>query len=600
MFKVQVEKEGRDYYTIHFLYDTYIIECIKKLPKKEFIAHNKSWKLNALNLFLLISNFKGSSSIFFEFTDPNERILFIEKYKKSLEKEENKRIEADIKIERNLEIIKFKTELSSQNKIDFDYKKYLNDVLPPFKHQIIAALLFDKANKILFAMGLGSGKTGAAILGVEIKEEKIKKVMVITPNSLKYNWKNEIKLFSKNPKYYILNGKYNEYTPNEAKYFITNFEYFSSSNFNFNDKIKKYGIESPDCFIIDEIHKLSNTSSNRTRVIKDYCKKAKNPFMIGLSGTPISSGKLSDLYSILNFLDPKEFSNKSKFFTDYCGMSYIPAQYGWVQTKDPLLEEMNKKLQHLMYRVKTEDVLKNLPTFRINKVYVDMDKKQQKEYEDIENGLKNIDWVNTSFLAEKKSNGKEMGFLELIGKLRQYTSIIKLETVKEFIKTLNEDGEKVVIFDTYINPLKELYESFKNNSELYYGGVDTFIRQSYVDKFQDPTSPLKNLFMSIQSGSVGITLTSSSNMLMVSQPLTVSDLSQCYGRIYRNGQTKPVTVYTFIVKDSIDEYIDNLMGNKLKVSMKVIDNEDYEDNSTTSLVGDLFNLYKENQNKFKN
>ena len=591
MFNIDVKKEGRDYYVLHFLYDKNLIDLIKLLPKREYLANLKAWKVDALNLYNLILNFKGSREVFFNFGGEQERQDFITKYKKALVKHEKEEAANAIKLQVRQEFLDLKTLLESQEVIDFDYSKYLGDGVVPFRHQIVGATLAHKARKLLFAMGLGSGKSLASLLASEMFGDEIKKVIIIAPNSLKYNWRNEINKFTKGQKYYILNGK-NEYTWQEAKYFITNFEYFSSSAFDFNKKIKAFGIEEPDMFIIDEIHKLNNTKSNRTKRIKDYFKNAESPNIVALTGTPITNGKLAELYNILNFLDPQEFSSKSRFFIDYCGMAYIPDQYGWVQTRDAKLEEMNAKLQHLMYRVKTQDVLKNLPEFRINKIYIDMTSEQQKIYQEIESGMRNIDWSASSFLADKKEEGKNMGFLELIGKLRQYTSTLKLDTVKDFITTLNEDGEKVVTFDTYINPLKELTEYFSHNSRLYYGGVDSFVRQSYVDDFQASDNKLQNLFMSIQSGNVGLTLTAACNLIMLGLPLTPSDAEQCYARIYRNGQLRPVTVYLFIVKDTIDEYIDNLLASKLKISMKVIDNEEYTDNSSESLVSELFSIYK--------
>ncbi len=597
MFTIDVKKEGRDFYTLHFLYDQTLIDLIKTLPKREYQASLKAWKVDALNLYTLILNFKGSQDVFFNFGGDKERSEFVTKYKKALVKAQKEELALAKKLSARQEFLDLKIQLEAQETIDFDYPSHkLGEGIVPFRHQIVGATLAHKAHKLLFALGMGSGKSGAALLTSEIHGQAVKKVMIISPNSLKYNWRNEIKKFAADQKYYILNGV-NEYSHQEAKYFITNFEYFSSSAFDFNKKIKAFGIDKPDMFIIDEIHKLNNTKSNRTKRIRDYFKKAESPNIVALTGTPITNGKLGELYNILNFLDPQEFSSKSRFFTDYCGMTYIPAQFGWVQTKDPKLEEMNTKLQHLMYRVKTQDVLKNLPEFRINKIYIDMSTEQQKIYEEIESGMRNIDWNSTSFLAEKKEEGKQMGFLELIGKLRQYTSSLKLDTVKDFVTVLNEDGEKVVIFDTYINPLKDVAEYFEHCSKLYYGGVDPLVRQTYVDDFQDPNSKLLNLCMSIQSGNVGLTLTAACNLIMMGLPLTPSDAEQCYGRVYRNGQLRPVTIYLLIVKNSIDEYIDNLLASKLKTSMKVIDNEEYSDTSTESLVSELFSIYKKLNSK---
>ncbi len=597
---ISVNKNGRDYYSITFPYNLTLINNIKKLEKREYLDTIKSWKLDVYNLYQLICFYKGSNEVFFEFTEAGEREKFKAKLAKAIEKKKSLDLEYEETNRLRKEMVDLKTQLLSQDKIDLDYSKYLNEGITPYNYQLVGAILSHKVKKIILGMDMGAGKSITSILASELYENQVLKVMVIVPNSLKYNWVKEIKKFTNQP-YFILNAKKGEnvFTKDEAKYFIVNYDYFRSKPFNFKDKIDKFGIGKPDMFIFDESHKLKNTKSNTTKNIRDYYKNAGNKPIQLLTGTPMPN-RLEELFVQLNFVDPKQFSSKSKFYTEYCGMVYIPAQYGYVQINDQELELVNKKLDPIMYRVKKKDVLKDLPEVSINKVYVDMTDEQLKTYNEIESGLLDLDWNNNDYLGEKEDNktNKMLSFLELATKLRQYTSIIKLDIAKDIINNLNEENEKVITFDTYINPLKQLTEEFKDNSEIYYGGIDASTRQKLVDKFQDVNSNLQNLFISIGSGNFGITLTTSCNMISLGLPFVPTELEQAIARIHRIGQKRPVTVYILIVKNSIDEYMDNLLNIKTSNIKKAIDNEDFEDTSNKSTIrGELFKLYKKKLNK---
>ena len=157
-------------------------------------------------------------------------------------------------------------------------------------------------------------------------------------------------------------------------------------------------------------------------------------------------------------------------------------------------------------------------------------------------------------------------------------------------------NEKVVIFDVYKNPLQILTEEFKNNSALYTGDVQAFERQQLVNKFQEKDSDLQNLFLTLASGNYGITLTEASNMLIISQDWIPGTTDQAIGRIDRIGQVNPCNVYIFLYKDTVDIDVDTLLTEKKKTISKVVDGEDFVDNSESSVVSEPMNKYK---NKYR-
>jgi SNF2 family DNA or RNA helicase len=471
----------------------------------------------------------------------------------------------------------------------------LKEGVIPYPHQIIGAKFANELGSCIISADMGTGKTILSLLACEMKGEEWSKVFIIVPNSLKLNWRNEIEKFT-NSKCYILDNAYkkNKHKPSECKYIITNYEYFRSSSFSSSEKITKKGIDPKGikAIIFDEAHKIKNTKSNTTRNILKTFKKSVGNYLL-LSGT-IMPNKLEELYVSLNLILPEEFTSKNKFYEEYCGLKYDMV-YGWQTIEKPNLEKVFNKLDGIMYRVKKEDVLKDLPEMVVNLINVEMSSKEEREYKEIEEGFMNVDWhsSNNINLSETDSDNP----LVILGRLRKFTSKIKTTVVEEFVKTLNDQGEKVVIFDIFKDSLITLANNMKDNSAYYGGSVSTEKRQDLIDEFQDLESKLTNLFVTAQTGNAGITLTAASNMILISQSFVPGENEQMYARIHRIGAKNNCNIYIFAIDGTVDEKVYYLVNNKLKVISKVIDNIDFTDNVKSSIVDDLLKSYKSNYKK---
>ena len=64
------------------------------------------------------------------------------------------------------------------------------------------------------------------------------------------------------------------------------------------------------------------------------------------------------------------------------------------------------------------------------------------------------------------------------------------------------------------------------------------------------------------AGSAGIELQYANIVVFYTPTYSYQDYEQALGRAYRNGQTKKVTVYRYITKDSIEQAIYGALKNK--------------------------------------
>lgn len=588
MFNILVKKNKRKY-ELFFSFDTSVVELIKTLDKtlREFLPSSKTWILNAEGLLELMEKVRDEKKeIFFNFEtikDKQDFRLLIDKLKKKKQDLIERKLESQIRQEK-AKLLK----LELVDTIDsFDFSNILKPDQKPYKHQLIGAKFTEFLHSALLAMNVGSGKSLTALLASEI-DDKIDKVLILVPNSLKFNWVNEIEKFFYS-KYHVISTKSNKYNNkysiDEAKYIILNYDFFRSSSFSKKD-VELLNLGKITRIICDEAHYLKNMQSNRTSNIIKTFSKVVSSFVL-LTGTPIKN-KLEDLFSLLHLIVPIEFTSKTRFLTEFCGMEYDMYNGGWQQATAPKLEEIYQKLEGIMYRVKKEDIFKNLPPLRICNIYLEMSNTEKKQYLDIENGLSKVDW-NSGKLVDSDTNSP----LAIITRLRQFTASLKIEHLKELIESQNVEDEKVVVFDMFKNGIEELYKTFKNNSFLFTGDIKSEDRQKGVDLFQTPNNKeIMNMFLTVQAGNAGINLTESSNLYLITQSFVPSENEQVYGRVHRITSLRPVTCYNLIIKNTIDEDVYYSINKKQKVISKAIDNIDFKDNNEKSVLGDILSKFR--------
>jgi len=591
IFVVSCERVPRGKsYLIRFPINDQLINRIKELPDDmwQWSAKDRAWKLTILGLLEIIKRYRGSEKIFFDFGNEDSRNIFKSQIRIVEEEKETK--EALIaELNRNKEVwLKYKIELeNTYESYRLDVHKALKSGITLYPHQIVGTMLLNETKSHLLALDMGTGKTIISIAFVEMNN--FHKVIVITPNSLKFNYYNEVEKFT-NSKAHII-GKKNKYTISEAKYIIVNYEFFSPSNYlNMKKKFDSLNIGKIDCLIADESHRLKNLDSNCyknfKRLFHDEIFKNGNVSKIFMSGTPAPS-KASELYSVLNQISPLDFTTQKYFYEYYCGMYYNVDGFGWEKNVTMTqFEELFNKIAPYTYRKKKTDVLKDLPEKTYQKIILEMSPKEYDIYYALEEGVAND--FNNSTLTNP---------LSIMGKLREYTSYLKINGCTELIDSILDCGEKFVAVDFYKNTLRELNLKYPEVSKLHTGDENDVVRAEIVKEFQDDNGTIKLFLGSEGTTKEGLTLTAASKIGVLTIPWTPGALDQITDRLSRIGQKNAVNAYLFIYKDTIDEYVFNLIEAKRSEIAQVIDGEKYESNINQSIIKDLIEIIKNKHKK---
>lgn len=429
---------------------------------------------------------------------------------------------------------------------------------------------------ILNANQMGLGKT-IETLGY-IHMEKTPKVLIVVPNSLKIQWKLEIKKFFpdlSNRVVVIMGTKTKRQklwkVLNRTKFIIiTNYANLRTDDY-IRFRLNSYGF---DVLVFDEITRCKNHDTQ----IHKLSSKIKAKKIIGLTGTPIEN-HIRDIFNIMKIINPSFFGTWTEFANKYMHKGGYQNKQ-WIENSDApykIGQELKEFFGWIRWNRKT--VLKELPELLINTYRVELSSKERKVYELLRKQLLEI--------YDKKGyaiNTKHI--LSLILAMRRICSDPEIYDFKfknsakkqEFVKVIHEnlDGKKIVCFSQFKDCI-HLYSKALNDK-----GIKTMIltgdtkienRDEMIQEFED-SKDIKVL-MCTDAFSYGKNLQFCSMLINIDQHFNPAIIKQRIGRIQRIGQKENViNVINFLVIDSIEEFVfEKIMRKNLLFDAVITTNE---------------------------
>lgn len=499
--------------------------------------------------------------------------------------DENETVQFDDYLLERMEEILYQREinkLAKKHKIDFSF---LRTSLYPYQDEGVRFSVFKKAAIIADEMGLG--KTIQAIAVALLKKELFgfTKVLIVSPSSLKSQWKQEIEKFT-DASAIIISGprakRHRMYFESGAFFKITNYEAVLRD-------ILAISRWHPDFVILDEAQRIKNFETKTHQAIQSI----PHQHSLVITGTPLEN-KLEDLYSIVQFSDPTLLTPLWAFAANHFNLSKTKKNkvLGYKN-----LDTVYDKIQPLLIRRKKEDVIDNLPEKIENNFYIDLSPEQEEIHQGYLSGvlqiankkvltpldIKRLQQLLTSmrmvcdstYLVDKETN--------ISPKLVELVSILK--------EVVLENRRKLIIFSewttmTYLigKALSELCIDFVE----FTGKVQVEKRQLLIEEFRN--NPDCMVFLSTDAGGVGLNLQNTDCMINFELPWNPARLNQRIGRIHRIGQkSSKINVINLITKNSIEEKV--YAGINLKQELF---------DAALEGKGDEVDMSRENKNKFVN
>lgn len=443
----------------------------------------------------------------------------------------------------------------------------------PFQKEAIQFMVEHK--KVILALAPGLGKTACAIFAA--KEAKAQRILVISPLSLMYTWKNEVlKWINEDVKIV-----YQQNCPVTLshKWTVVNYDTIRMHLPSFLNK--KW-----DCVIVDESILIKNRKAQRTQKIKHLVTSCKPEYVWLLSGAP-TSRLYDDLWSQLNCLSPARFSSYWRFAKEYC---YVEEnQWGWqiVANRSDAAERLQKDLVDIFF-ARTQDQVLDLPDWIFEDYHVRMEEEQDKIYADMEE----------KFVAELEDGSK----LLAPNVLSQLIRLIQLSSNPVLIGGKDESAKwnaveeilefeelPAIVWTSFIKTAELLKKRLEKQFrvEMLTGETSSQARQEIVDKFQ--RGDLDVLIAHPGVGKFGFTLTAARTAVYLERTYNGDDYYQSLHRIRRIGTAKsPHVIHLISDRMNGAATVDGVINRILK---------DRRDNVLKLTQGELKTMFEEVKNE---
>jgi len=492
--------------------------------------------------------------------------------------------------------IVFEEEDAGKGNVNLAVMEKLKDVL--FEYQKECILFLVNKKRAFLSLDMGLGKTVISLVSAELLGSK--KVLVVCPSTLKYNWQREIDKWISCERMIILNGNkerrlqqiYTFFNDKSIKYLIMGYEQLRIHFFDINE----YDF---DYVIFDESHRIKNHRAKQSIAARGLSFKSG----VCMSGTPLLN-RVDELWNQLNVLYPTQWGTYWDFVNRYCAWQKqkIGKREFIKITGVRNSEELKNRLKTVMIRKRKEDVLE-LPEKIYRDIHYELSSEQKKVYNDIKSGI--IVQIEKILDKPQVQMQEVNGILAQITKLRQACTYLPL-----VIESSNDLGKialatdlikdipgKCVVFSVWKLPLYKLQEELAKEeiqSRCLTGDMNMQERNQSVNEFVNG-SEVKVLLSTIAVGGVGLNLTVADTVIFVSQEWTPALNEQSIDRLHRIGQTNKVMILNIVARAAIEDKLQQLLNSKKHVFEQVV-NGTIEKTSTIDFLHNVKKILSEEEN----
>ncbi len=439
------------------------------------------------------------------------------------------------------------------------------------------------AGRAILADDMGLGKTiqGIGVAELLRRTAGISRVLVVSPASLKAQWRSEIQRFSKHDAALVLGGAEARWMQYAAPTFFTlcNYEQVLRDR-------RAIQAQPWDLIILDEGQRIKNWEAKTSRTIKSL----RSPFALVLSGTPIEN-RLDDLYSVVEFVDERRLGPGFRFFNRHRSATESGKVLGYEG-----LAELRSTLAPVLLRRTRASVMQDLPPRSTEVIRVAPTLEQAELHGGYMRTVSSI--VRKKFISEMDLLRLRKALLmcrlaadatSLVDKKRPGHSS-KLDALRDLLASLLAEPErKIVLFSEWTSMLDLVEEELEQLGAEWVrldGKVPQAKRRALVEAFQ--SKPLCRLFLTTNAGSTGLNLQAADTVVNVDLPWNPAVLEQRIARAHRMGQERPVQVYVLVTEETIEENLLATLSSKRELFEAVLDpDSDVEAVDVVSSVEEL-------------
>ena len=418
--------------------------------------------------------------------------------------------------------------------------------------------------------------------------------LIVCPTSLVFNWVAEAKKFTPELKVLALHG------PDRHARFeqIQTHDVVVTSYALIRRDAERYRELEFDTVALDEAKHIKNRQTQNAQAVKAVRARHR----IVLTGTPLENSVL-DLWSIFDFLMPG-YLGTAKDFRERYELPIAKEKDAKAQTR------LARRLRPFMLRRLKAEVASDLPAKLEQVSFCELTPDQRSVYQQVieasrkevleavgaQGVAKSRMMVLTALLRlrqvccdlrllklEKRSDGvMECGSDAKTDPALQHSntpplpssSSGKLDMFGELLEEVIDGGHRLLVFSQFVGMLTLLKEKLTAEGiEFCYLDGSTTDRAGVVERFQT-NAAIPVFLISLKAGGVGLNLTGADTVVHFDPWWNPAVEDQATDRAHRIGQTKVVTSYKLITRDTVEEKILTLQNRKREIIQATIGGEE--------------------------
>jgi len=419
---------------------------------------------------------------------------------------------------------------------------------------------------IFHEQGLGKSKIAIDTMIYWLEKNLVDTIILVAKKGLIENWKREFKNHSFLKPLVLTTNRIDNFqilnTP--TRLILTHYEAIKFEKLRLITflKTRRVGV------ILDESTKIKNPYSELTKVFFKISQGFEKKII--LTGTPVAN-RPYDIWAQIRFLDNGvSLGDDFESFKKECDLNG-----GITQNSDSSLNFENallnikEKISVFSVRENKQSEFIKLPEKIIINVDTDWESAQKILYKKYKYDLG----------ATIKKNNKDIedNADDIIKRLLRLVQIAsnpllvddsyqnipgKWNMLISILKKIKENNEKAIIWSNFTENVNWLSENLREyNSVKLHGKLNMYERNRAVTKFIDDP----NVFLFIATPGAakeGLTLTVANHAIFFDRGFSLDDYLQSQDRIHRVSQIKTCYIYNLLMKDSIDEWVEELINSK--------------------------------------
>lgn len=426
----------------------------------------------------------------------------------------------------------------------------------------------------ILADDMGLGKTLQTISFLSSRIDDSKKVLILAPSSLIYNWSDEFAKFAPHLDVAVVYGLKNvrdELIAEKHQITITSYASFRQDVEEYKDNHFQY-------LILDEAQVMKNDQTKIAQYLRDF--EVEHTY--ALSGTPIENN-LGELWSIFQIVMPGLLPSKKEFLK-------LPA------------EKVARYIKPFVMRRKKEDVLQELPDLIEVAYRNELADSQKTIYLALLKQMQD----RIIHATEDEINRSKIEILSGLMRLRQICDTPKLfmedyegesgklESLRELLEQIQDGNRRVLIFSQFrgmLDIIESELDKLGMESFKITGSTPAKERQDMTTAFND--GQRSAFLISLKAGGVGLNLTGADTVILVDLWWNPAVEAQAIGRAHRIGQERNVEVYRMITRGTIEEKIQELQESKRNLVSTILDGAEAKSSLSVEEIREILGISAE-------